>query len=68
MIAKIICRGNTREEAIIRMRRALDEFKIVGIKTTIPFHKALMKDPQFMSGDFNTKFLEDFDFSKLPVE
>lgn len=68
MIAKIICRGATREEAITRMKRALEEFKIEGVKTTIPFHKALMNDPQFNAGDFNTKFLETFDFSKLPKE
>lgn len=68
MIAKIICRGATRAEAIQRMRRALDEFKIEGLKTTIPFHKALMNDADFEAGNFNTKFLETFDFSTMPEE
>ncbi|MCO5231631.1 MAG: acetyl-CoA carboxylase biotin carboxylase subunit [Chitinophagales bacterium] len=68
MIAKVICRGATRDEAIQRMKRALDEFKIEGIKTTIPFHKALMNNPDFIAGNFTTKFLETFDFSKLPKE
>jgi acetyl-CoA carboxylase biotin carboxylase subunit len=65
MIAKLICRGNTREEAIQRMKRALREMKIEGIKTTIPFHLALMDDAAFKEGQFTTKFLETFDFSKL---
>jgi acetyl-CoA carboxylase, biotin carboxylase subunit len=66
MIAKIICKGNTREEAINRMKRALAEFLIEGVKTTIPFHKALMDHPDFRSGNFTTKFLEGFDYSSLP--
>jgi acetyl-CoA carboxylase biotin carboxylase subunit len=66
MIAKIICKGNTREEAINRMKRALAEFLIEGVKTTIPFHKALMDHPDFRSGNFTTKFLEGFDFRSLP--
>lgn len=65
MIAKLIVTGQTREEVIVRMRRALEEFVIEGIKTTIPFHLKLMKDEQFKSGNFTTKFLEDFDFSDL---
>jgi acetyl-CoA carboxylase biotin carboxylase subunit len=65
MIAKLICRGNTRQEAIQRMKRALREMKIEGIKTTIPFHLALMDDAAFKEGQFTTKFLETFDFSKL---
>ena len=68
MIAKLICVGKTREEAITRMKRALDEFIIEGVKTTIPFHKALMQDPDYNAGHFTTKFLESFDFSKLPQE
>lgn len=68
MIAKIICRANTRIEAIDKMKRALDEFYIEGIKTTIPFHKALMNDPDFRKGNFTTKFLETFDFSSLPID
>ncbi len=67
MIAKLIVTGQTREEAIVRMRRALDEFFIEGVKTTIPFHKKLMTDESFKSGQFTTKFLETFDFSDLEV-
>jgi acetyl-CoA carboxylase biotin carboxylase subunit len=47
------------------MKRALQEFVIEGVKTTIPFHIKLMDDPQFQSGKFTTKFLESFDFSSL---
>lgn len=68
MIAKIICRANTRLEAIDKMKRALDEFYIEGIKTTIPFHKALMNNPDFRNGNFTTKFLETFDFSTMPKD
>ena len=60
MIAKIIAVARTREEAINTMHRALTEYVIEGIKTTIPFHLQLMKDERFRSGDFNTKFLEGF--------
>jgi acetyl-CoA carboxylase biotin carboxylase subunit len=65
MIAKLISVGQTREETIVRMKRALEEFVIEGIKTTIPFHLKLMDDPQFKAGNFTTKFLETFDFSDL---
>ncbi|WP_339786365.1 MAG: acetyl-CoA carboxylase biotin carboxylase subunit [Imperialibacter sp.] len=65
MIAKLIVSAQSREEAITRMKRALSEFVIEGIKTTIPFHIKLMDDPKFKSGKFTTKFLEDFDFSDL---
>ena len=65
MIAKLIVSGQSREEVVTRMKRALEEFVIEGIKTTIPFHIKLMEDEQFKSGDFTTKFLESFDFSKL---
>ncbi|AUD05600.1 acetyl-CoA carboxylase biotin carboxylase subunit [Spirosoma pollinicola] len=65
MIAKLIVSGQSREEVITRMKRALQEFVIEGIKTTIPFHIRLMDDPQFRSGQFTTAFLETFDFSKL---
>jgi acetyl-CoA carboxylase biotin carboxylase subunit len=60
MIAKIIAVARTREEAINTMHRALSEYVIEGIKTTIPFHLQLMKDERFRAGDFNTKFLESF--------
>ena len=65
MIAKLIVSGQSREEVITRMKRALQEFVIEGIKTTIPFHIKLMDDPAFRSGQFTTKFLESFDFSDL---
>lgn len=65
MIAKLIVKARTREEAITKMERALDEFIVEGIKTTIPFHKKLMRDSKFIAGDFNTAFLNDFDFSDL---
>jgi len=58
MIAKLITYGATREEAIARMKRALSEFVIEGISTTIPFHLRLLDHEKFVSGDFNTKFLE----------
>ncbi|MDZ4823750.1 MAG: acetyl-CoA carboxylase biotin carboxylase subunit [Flavobacteriales bacterium] len=58
MIAKLICVAQTREEAITKMQRALDEYIIEGVKTTIPFHQKLMRDEKFRSGDFTTKFLE----------
>ena len=64
MIAKLICRARTREECITKMERALEEFIIEGIKTTIPFHKKLMKDEKFRSGDFHTGFLDNFDFGE----
>jgi acetyl-CoA carboxylase biotin carboxylase subunit len=57
MIAKLICKAQTREDCIKKMQRALDEFVIEGIKTTMPFHKALMKNEAFKSGDFNTGFM-----------
>jgi len=65
MIGKLIVSGQTREEAIVRMKRALQEMVIEGVKTTIPFHIRLMDDPVFKSGKFTTKFLDDFDFSGL---
>jgi acetyl-CoA carboxylase, biotin carboxylase subunit len=65
MIAKIIVSGQSREEVMKRMKRALQECVIEGVKTTIPFHIRLMDDPGFKSGIFTTKFLESFDFSGL---
>ncbi|RPF55664.1 acetyl-CoA carboxylase biotin carboxylase subunit [Aquisalibacillus elongatus] len=61
MIAKLITYDQTREEAIKRMNRALDEFVIEGIFSTIPFHKRMMNHPVFIQGEFNTKFLEEYD-------
>src|SRR5689334_9828895 len=60
MIAKIIAVARTREEAINTMSRALSEYVIEGVKTTIPFHQQLMKNEDFIKGNFNTKFLESF--------
>ncbi|OZU90005.1 acetyl-CoA carboxylase biotin carboxylase subunit [Virgibacillus indicus] len=59
MIAKLIAYGSTREDAVTRMKRALDEFVVEGIHTTIPFHRLIMDHDVFVKGDFNTKFLED---------
>ncbi|MBK5500904.1 acetyl-CoA carboxylase biotin carboxylase subunit [Peribacillus sp. TH14] len=61
MIAKLIVHAPTREEAIEKMKRALGEFVIEGINTTIPFHIKLLQHDQFVSGEFNTKFLEIYD-------
>ena len=58
LVAKLIAKGRTRDEAIDKMYHALDEFIIEGIKTSIPLHKKLMKHPRFRSGDFDTKFIE----------
>ena len=65
MIAKVIVSGQSREEVLLRMKRALQEFVIEGIKTTIPFHIKLMDDPTFKSGQFTTAFMETFDLSDL---
>lgn len=61
MIAKVITYGTTRDEAVARMKRALSEFVIEGIETTIPFHLKLLEHETFVSGEFNTKFLETYD-------
>lgn len=60
MIAKLITTAQTREEAIAKMKRALDEFVIEGIKTTIPFHRQLMDHPDYVAGNYTTKFMETF--------
>lgn len=65
MISKLICKAQTREECIKKMQRALDEFIIEGIKTTVPFHQALMKDENFRNGNFDTGFMNTFDFKKM---
>ncbi len=64
MIAKVITVAQTREEAIMKMRRALREFVIEGVKTTIPFHRKLLKDPDFISGNYTTKFMESFKYEE----
>ena len=61
MIAKLIVTGRNRQQAIERMKRALDEFIIEGIKTTIPFHRQLMDHPDYIAGNYTTKFMEDFE-------
>ena len=58
MIAKLITTAQTREEAINKMKRALDEFVIEGVKTTIPFHKKMMEHPDFISGNYTIRFME----------
>ncbi|MEP2057044.1 acetyl-CoA carboxylase biotin carboxylase subunit [Maribacter litoralis] len=60
MIAKLITTAQTREEAINKMKRALDEFVIEGIKTTIPFHRQLMDHPDYLAGNYTTAFMDDF--------
>jgi acetyl-CoA carboxylase, biotin carboxylase subunit len=64
LIAKLLVKGKTREEAINKMYHALDEFIVEGIKTTIPFHKKLMLNEKFRSGNFDTKFIESFNFDE----
>ena len=62
MISKLIVVAQTREEAIRKMKRALGEYIIEGVKTTIPFHQKLMEDPKFNEGDFTTGFMDTFEF------
>ena len=64
MIAKLITTAQTREEAISKMRRALDEFMVEGVKTTIPFHRQLMDHPDYIDGNYTTKFMEDFEMKE----
>lgn len=68
MIAKLICVAQTREEAISTMERALSEFVIEGIKTTIPLHLKLLKDPDFRAGNFTTAFMDTFDLTESPAQ
>lgn len=65
MIAKLICKARSRAEVITKMQRALDEFIVEGIKTTIPFHKKLMQNEQFRAGKFDTSFMNNFDLNSL---
>ncbi|HET9428342.1 MAG TPA: acetyl-CoA carboxylase biotin carboxylase subunit [Allosphingosinicella sp.] len=60
MIAKLIVYGSTRERCIMRLRRALEEFVIEGMKTTIPLHQNLTRDPEFLNGDYTIKWLEEW--------
>ncbi|WP_417885474.1 acetyl-CoA carboxylase biotin carboxylase subunit [Zunongwangia sp.] len=66
MIAKLITTAQTREEAISKMRRALDEFVIEGVKTTIPFHRQLMDNPDYIAGNYTTAFMDSFEMK--PIE
>ncbi len=59
MISKLICYGETRGEAVLRMRRALEEYRIMGVKTNIPFHQHMMDSHRFLLGQFDTKFVEE---------
>jgi acetyl-CoA carboxylase biotin carboxylase subunit len=64
MIGKLICRAANREECIAKMSRALDEFIVEGIKTTIPFHQRMMKDENFKAGNFHTRYLDTFNLGE----
>ena len=64
LIAKLICKAETREECITKMQRALDEFIIEGVKTTVPFHQKLMMDENFRKGTFHTGFLDEFEMGQ----
>ena len=68
LIAKLICRAQTREECIKKMERALDEFIVEGVKTTVPFHQRLMRDENFRKGDFHTGYLDTFDLAPQTEE
>ncbi|GAB5400792.1 MAG: acetyl-CoA carboxylase biotin carboxylase subunit [Aureisphaera sp.] len=68
MIAKLITTAQTREEAISKMKRALDEFVIEGIKTTIPFHRELMDHPDYVEGNYTTAFMNDFEMGEPEEE
>jgi acetyl-CoA carboxylase biotin carboxylase subunit len=66
MIGKLICSGKTRQDALASMRRALSEYLIRGVKTTIPLHKAIMSDPVFIEGKATTAYMEEFLSRTLP--
>ncbi len=66
LLAKLICRGRTRDEALGRMIRALEEFVVEGVKTTIPFHRAVMADEAFQRGEYDTRFVETLLRRQLP--
>lgn len=68
MIAKLITTAQTREEAISKMKRALDEFVIEGIKTTIPFHRQLMDEPDYVAGNYTTAFMDTFKMNEPEEE
>ena len=68
IVAKLIAYGRTRDEAILRMRRALEEFIVEGVKTTIPFHQRVLADPDFVKGKFDTSFVERFNLEGANVK
>jgi acetyl/propionyl-CoA carboxylase alpha subunit len=59
LLAKLIARGRTRGEAIARLRRALDEYAITGVRTTLPFHRWLVRDEAFLAGELSTSFVDE---------
>ena len=59
LLAKLIVWGETRADAILRMRRALDEYKIAGVRSTLPLHQQIMETTQFIAGNYDTRYLED---------
>jgi acetyl/propionyl-CoA carboxylase alpha subunit len=59
LIAKVIVHEKSRQETIARMRRALEEYRVIGVRTNIPFHQALLENPDFLAGNFNTQFVRD---------
>lgn len=59
LLSKLICWGNDRDEALARLRRALNEYTIAGVRTTIPFHQWLLNHPRFQAGDFSTDFIAE---------
>jgi acetyl-CoA carboxylase biotin carboxylase subunit len=67
LISKLITTGKTRGQAILRMRRALEEYRIVGVHTNIPFHQSMMDSPHFISGEYDTRFIEEY-FSPRDLE
>jgi acetyl/propionyl-CoA carboxylase alpha subunit len=69
LISKLICWGETRGEAILRMRRSLEEYRILGVKTNIPFHQHIMDSHRFIAGSFDTRFVEErFSMDELGEE
>ncbi len=64
LISKLIVKEKSRAETITRMKRALDEYRVLGIRTNIPFHQALLENPDFLSGDFDTQFIRDTELPK----
>jgi acetyl-CoA carboxylase, biotin carboxylase subunit len=59
LISKVICWGETRGEAILRMRRAMEEYRLLGVRTNIPFHQNIMDSHRFIAGNFDTRFVEE---------